>query len=189
MREPAKTPAAARKRYVRFIQLPLTCLTKAIWVVGPSPEGGDDLSLLLSADPILLRRKDGPRLLFSASQRFELIENPRYEGEWKASTLAYIYEVKLHPEDIESDDDVELIGWHWHPRTTPDRPEPHMHVRTEYAPLDGQLAKVHLPTGRVAFEEVIRFLFCELDVVPERDDWEKVIGETEQRFKEFRTWP
>jgi hypothetical protein len=50
------------------------------------------------------------------------------------------------------------------------------------------LKNLHIPTSRVSFEEIVRFLIEELRVIPTRDDWEDVIGETETRFREFRTW-
>jgi hypothetical protein len=185
VREPAKTAAAARSRYIRFLQLPLSCLTKAIWVVGESPEGGDDSSLLASEDPIRLKREDGLSLLFSPSQRFDLIPDERegFEGEWKARTLAYIYEVR-----VEGEDEPQLLGWHWHPLETPHRAEPHVHVRVEHESLGVPLPKLHLPAGRVAFEELVLLLIRDLGVRPARDDWEAIIEDTWGRFRAFRTW-
>jgi hypothetical protein len=63
-----------------------------------------------------------------------------------------------------------------------------MHVRASYSPLGVTLGKLHLPTGRVAFEEVIVCLLNELDVLPARDDWEQVLNETFLRFRTYRTW-
>lgn len=172
MREPAKNPAAAQRRYVRFIQLPLSCLTKAIWVAGPSPEGDEDRSLTTSESPLRLSRVAGPPLLFSPSQRFQIVPDARYPGEWKASTLDYIYELSIDAAEVDPGYPTDLIGWHWHPKTTPDRPDPHVHVRASHSALGVTLGKLHLPTGRVAFEEIVTFLILELTVVPARNDWD-----------------
>lgn len=168
-------------------------MTKAIWVAGPSPNttANDVRSLTTNTSAVQLRRDAGPPLLLSASQKFRIVEDPRegFEGEWKSSTLEYIYEVRVDPDSVEPSDRVDLFGWHWHPLTTPARLEPHMHVRTPYPALGATLGKLHLPTGRVSFEEVILFLICELGVTPVREDWEEVLAETLMRFKTYRTWP
>jgi hypothetical protein len=185
VREPTRTPLEARKRYIRFLQLPLSCLTKAIWVVGSSPDGGEDASLVTSEDAVRLKREGALSPLFlQASQRFELVADHRFEGEWKSKTLAYIYSVR---EEQGLDNESEILAWHWHPLTTPGRPDPHVHIRSEHAHLTG-LSDLHIPTGRVAFEEVARFLIGDLGCVPARDDWEAVLDDTLGRFRAYRTW-
>jgi hypothetical protein len=184
VREPAKSPAAARKRYVRFFQLSLSCLTKAIWVFGPGPASQpDDVVALVASDaPIHLRCSNGLGDLFlTPTQLFKIIPDTRFSGEYKARTLAYIYSVQVDSKDAEN---AELIAWHWHPLTTPDRVEPHMHVQAT-PPLG---LKVHMPSGRVSFEQVVRFLVDDLHIEPRRKDWRTVIDECDQRFRAFRTW-
>jgi hypothetical protein len=183
VREPAKTPAAAKSRYVRFFQLSLSCLTNAIWYFAERPDGLT--ALVASESPIHLRREKGrPGLLLAPSQVFRIIPDDRYPGEYKASTLAYIYSVHINAPEVEG---TEIIAWHWHPLTTPDRVYPHIHVRADHA-LVGPLSKLHVPTGRVSFEEVVLFLVDELGVVPARDDWREIVSESFERFKTFRTW-
>jgi hypothetical protein len=119
---------------------------------------------------------------------FTIVDDTRYPGENKASTLAYIYSIQLDEQPVDQAD-PEVIAWHWHPRTTPDRPTPHVHVRVDHDQLQGTLSKMHLPTGRVSFEEVIRFLIDDLDVIPARPgDWEALVRDSEDRFRAFRTW-
>jgi hypothetical protein len=183
VREQAKTPQAAQRRYTRVIQDSLSCITKSHWFVGPSPLSGADRALLTNPRVLTLKRKDGTRLLFEASQLFTIIPDKRFPGEYKASTLAYIYVVRAP--DV---DDGEIIEWHWHPLTTPDRPDPHVHVRVEHPDLYG-LPKLHIPSGRVSFEEVMRFLIGDLSVKAERANWETALRESEARFRAFRTWP
>jgi hypothetical protein len=64
-----------------------------------------------------------------------------------------------------------VFAWHWHPTRTPQKPYPHLHVRSEHRLLGLALKNLHMPTGRVSFEEVVRFLIDELRVVPTRTDW------------------
>jgi hypothetical protein len=54
--------------------------------------------------------------------------------------------------------------------------------------LGVSLSKLHIPTGRVSFEEVVRFLVEELRVVPIRADWREIVADSEVRFREYRTW-
>lgn len=188
MREPARTQHAARQRYTRILQSSLSCLTRAHWFVGPSPSDDENLSLAVSEDPIGLKRASGrPRLFLSANQLFTIVPDERFEGEWKARTLAYIYSLQLDLEAV-GEGELEVIAWHWHPTTTPDRPDPHVHVRLDHPQLDVTLSKLHIPTARVSFEEVIRFLVADFHVEPARDDWQEIVGESETRFKAWRTW-
>lgn len=46
---------------------------------------------------------------------------------------------------------------------------------------------LHLPTGRVSIEAVVRFLIQELDGEPRREDWEEVLDDAERPFIEHRT--
>ena len=169
---------------MRFLQLPLSCLGQAVWYHGPSPDGGDDSSLLLN-EVLRLRRANMPPLFFEASQRFKLIADPRegFEGEWKSNTLAYVYAVGTE----QGVGGSEILSWHWHPLTTPDRPDPHVHVRADDDALPA-LRDLHIPSGRVAFEEVVLFLIRDLRCVAARDDYEDVLNETLTRFRAYRTW-
>jgi len=131
-----------------------------------------------------LKQRGGTRLLFEASQLFTIVPDTRFPGEYKASTLAYIYSIRLP--DLE---DGAIVSWHWHPLTTPGRPAPHVHVGVDHPQLVATLPKLHIPSGRVSFEEVVRFLIDDLDVAPERPEkWKKILEESEERFRAFRTW-
>jgi hypothetical protein len=119
-----------------------------------------------------------------ASQRFELVPDHRFEGEWKSKTLAYIYAIR---DSHASGDEAEVISWHWHPLTTPQRPDPHVHVRADHPSLPGTRS-LHIPSGRVAFEEVAYFLISDLGCTPARADWNDILQDTLTRFRTYRTW-
>ena len=186
MPEPAKTQKAAQKRYVGHFQAALGCISKAFWYVGPSLSGGPERLLATNEDPVQLRRKPSEQSLWlSASQRFAIVEDERHKGEWKARTLAYIYAIHCEPEINE---ESEILSWHWHPMTTPGRIEPHAHVRLNDLSLGISLSKLHIPTGRVSIEGVVRLLITDLMVEPERNDWADHLEASESRFREYRTW-
>lgn len=146
MREPAKTEHAARQRYTRIIQDSLSCITKAQWYVGPAPAGGENLALLSNPRAVRLRRSDQrPDLLLEASQLFTIVPDTRFPGEYKASTLAYIYSLRFA--EPQADNDPEILAWHWHPPTTPGRTAPHIHVGAERPGLGDTLSKLHVQAG------------------------------------------
>mgnify|MGYP001271409931 FL=1 len=59
-------------------------------------------------------------------------------------------------------------------------------MRSATERLEIPLDKLHIPTGRVSIEAVIRMLITEFGVRPLREDWEKRLNETESRFHERR---
>lgn len=66
---------------------------------------------------------------------------------------------------------------------------PHMHIgfglRGHDLPIDN---KAHIPSGRVALEDVVLFAIRELKVKPLRENWEEIIGRARERFFEHRSW-
>jgi hypothetical protein len=182
VRIPAKSRKAAHRRYVRFLQLSLSCVSgRAHFATGPRPYGKkDDLALTTIPERIRLARQSKPPIFLSAAQEFHFVRDPRHSGEWKVQTDAYIYHLFMSDEDVD-----QLFARHWHPSI---RPGCHLHV----GPRSGRgraLYRLHVPMGRVAFEEVLRFLIDEFEVRPARKDWGSILSESQARFEAFRTWP
>ena len=119
-----------------------------------------------------------PRLYLSVAMHYRLVKHA-HRREWKVSTVAYIY-------GVQDENKEELLAYHWHPRTTPQHARPHLHL---YEGTGANvLSKLHLPTRRISLEEFFRFLIVELKVTPLKDDWEKILGETQKAHEIFRTW-
>jgi len=98
------------------------------------------------------------------------------------STTAYRYHLL-------DDSGAEMIGWHWHPDSLGDprlRGHPHLHV-----PAGSIDRRIHVPTGRVSIESVLRLLLIDL-AVPARPahitDFAKVLDDCERPFIEHRRW-
>jgi hypothetical protein len=152
--------------------------------VAGKPQGEWVLTLPNAGRPIQLRREDGSACLLVASQRFVIMRDPGNEGEYKTSTREYIY--KLWDGAEASREPV--VEWHWHPsRGTR---HPHMHARPPAAkPSFGEaFDKHHLPTARVAFEQVVRFLIGDLKVEPQVGDWEVRLDEALAAHELWRSW-
>lgn len=182
MRVPARSKSAAHKRYVRFLQLSLSCVSRSAHLVtSPRPTGEDgELALTTKPERIRLTRPDAEPVFLTAIQNFHFVPDQRYEGEWKVQTDAYIYHVFMGDEDAD-----QLFAWHWHPEV---RPGCHLHVGPRVG-RSRSLYRLHVPTGRVAFEEVLRFLIDEFNVRRARQDWESILSDSQTRFEAFRTWP
>lgn len=120
-------------------------------------------------------------MYLSASQYFHFEDDSRYPGERKVRTDGYAYRIRSS-----EDRRGEMFQWHWHPEV-PGREHCHLHVGAVHE--DRDLHKLHLPTGRVAFEEVLSLLLDEFEVHPARDDFLDVLAGTRLRFETFRTWP
>ena len=45
-----------------------------------------------------------------------------------------------------------------------------------------------MPTGRIAVEDVIRFLIEDFGVIPAKENWDEVLDEGREQFRSFRTW-
>jgi hypothetical protein len=122
-------------------------------------------------------------LYFSLVQRFYLIRSEELGNDWKVSTRYYQY-------TVETEDAEEIIGYHWHPQSVSPINYPHMHLgagaRIGRKELDS--AKAHLPTGRVAIEDVIHLLIEVFDVEPLKKNWKQLVHSNLSRFLKHATW-
>lgn len=148
-----------------------------MWLVRGAPARSQS-TLFLSEEPLLLRTPLAPELYFSAVQDFSLVFDAEL-NQWRVRTHAYAYWVHTLPQERYG-----LLNWHWHP---PERARPHFHLSAQIRDF-GDIRDFHIPSGRVSFEEVVRFLIEDLRVRPQRDDWSAVLDRVESRFKKFRTW-
>ena len=68
-------------------------------------------------------------------------------------------------------------------------PIPISHLYQGAGALQHHLHKsAHLPTGRIALEDVVRCVITQLGVIPLRPDWEAILAETQAAFQQWRTW-
>ena len=101
-------------------------------------------------------------------------------GEWRMTTTRYDYAL----ERVTSKRREQVVGWHWHPRSCrSDVLYPHVHV-----PSANSYSTRHIPTGRVALEDVIMFGFDDLGVAPTSDRAWQIVADVRDRHKEFRSW-
>ena len=74
----------------------------------------------------------------------------------------------------------ELASWHWHPDRESWCKSTHIHIRGE--PGD------HLPSGRVALEEIVCWLILQAEVPALRPNWAEVLDRNEEDWVSRRSW-
>jgi len=101
-------------------------------------------------------------------------------GEWRMTTVRYDYAL----ERVSSKRREQVIGWHWHPTSRRSHVScPHVHV-----PSANAYSTRHIPTGRVALEDVIMFGFDDLGVPPTSNRARRIVADVRDRHKKFRSW-
>lgn len=176
------TDHAAKDRWKRILQQSLSCVSTTAHLFTAPPESGPDEHVALGChdDPVRLRTGSGGTLHIRFSQLGVPAPNPRADGERKIKTLKYSYAV-MDPNDA----DHELIAWHWHPDAG--HPLAHMHTELVRQPK----SKLHIPTGRVSFEDVLIFLINEFDVElakGKKGTGSAILAKNNGLFVEHRTW-
>ena len=78
----------------------------------------------------------------------------------------------------------EILAFHWHPTGLSNVTDPHLHLSSRLNPIDiGRnqellpLADMHIPTGFVTLEDIVRLLITEFGITPRRDDWDNLLRE------------
>lgn len=155
-------------------------MTQAVIQVagGYRPAPRPHVLLFARGDPVRLKGK--ARITLTVLQQYRLIEDVESgRGPWRVATAAYYYTL-----GIESG--PEILGYHWHPFSGVSLP--HLHLSAGSGVSRDELQKAHLPTGRIALEQVVRLAIAEFGVEPLRSDWDEVLTEEQQRFEELRSW-
>jgi len=177
-----RTPHEAVRSFLAPLKAVLGCITSEGFVArGPRAAGIQQVAQFQNGFAILIRGT-GQTLSFELYHRYVVRQVEGGRGPWTASTAEYIYDVRNHHRN-------RIAAWHWHPSTRQgddQAPGPHIHAYGAHETLT--LHKLHLPTGRVSIEAVVRFLIEDLDVVPLRDDWRAILDRHEERFRQVRTW-
>lgn len=173
-------------------------MTREILVVSPggyaaSAPDSEPHTVTFARDPILLA--GSAEIFLSMNHRYRVLR-PGDTGHWKVQTAAYYYEL----EDAEG---RELLAFHWHPETVPDVPQPHLHISRGVVAMDSliaaglsaqhnalrpEIAAAHIPTSRIALEQVLDLVLRHFHVPPAREDWEAVFRRTLTEFQRGRRW-
>ncbi len=185
---PGRTPSEAVDNFLAPLRRALSRITDQHLSVSrdgykPSTTGHPHGLLLGKGEPLSLRALDGQRFGLSGSISYNVVETSDPDrGPWKVQIKAYRYHVLTA-------DGTESVLFHWHPDGQSNVDSPHLHVGNAELRPDAVISrKAHIPSGRVALEQVIQLLLREYQVVPRRDDADDLLRECLSRFRRWRTW-
>ena len=176
------SPRQAIQSVVKPLQLALSCVTDAQVVIdGDYNTPSKHVWAGARDEPFPLARDRGPSLRARISQGYRVVRAEEQRGLWKVTITAYHY-------TLEDSDSREIISFQWHPAGAGALPYPHVHLGHGAAVGRAELAGAHIPTGRVALEQILRFAIEAFRLRPRRPDWRDVLFGTRRRFEQWRTW-
>lgn len=176
-----RTPHEAVREFVRPLQLALSCVTSEVLRAGGYHVADEPHALTLERGLPVRLRGEG-RLSLTLDHHFRIVEDPGARGPYKCSTTSYLY-------GLDDPDGREVLSYQWHPGGRSPVTWPHLHLGAAAEVGRSELARAHLPTGRVSIEELLRLAITELGVEPLRDDWREVLERTQGAYETWRTWP
>lgn len=106
--------------------------------------------------------------------------------EYRLQTLAYAYRVGFGPRR----NDEWFVRWEYNSREhIPDALHPRHHCHISATATCGgkefSLEKLHIASGWVTIEEIIRFVIHELRVKPKSRDWDARLQDSEKLFRQW----
>lgn len=189
-----KTEAEAVGNYVAPLQRAVSCVTKAVLDVSGGTYASARPHSLTFGDALPQKLK-GANVYLAVTQLYRVIrdEDPD-RGPWRVTIDQYVYTLRASRGRGRSEKPEVLLSYQWHPRPRAKYNYPHLHLGPasgigSSADAAARLTnKAHIPTGRVAIEDVIRFAITQLNVEPLREDWEQVLDEAQERHERYRSW-
>jgi hypothetical protein len=182
VRVAGSTPRNAVQNFLKPLQLALSCVTDAqIAADGDYSPAGEHMWVGAPSEPFPIARVHGSSLRARISQRYRVVRAEGQRGPWKVTTTAYHY-------TLEEASRKEIISFQWHPTGSGALSYPHVHLGHAAAVARAELEGAHIPTGRVALEQVLRFAIEAFKLRPRRPDWRDVLFGTRRRFEQWRTW-
>jgi hypothetical protein len=178
-----KTAKEAVDNFLQPLQRAVSCVTRTVLLAGGGyyPRTSPHVVTLGDGGPVRLSADS--HLSLSVTHHYRVVEDSEpHRGPWKVSSSGYLY-------SLEDGDGREIISYHWHPTERSRITSPHLHLGAGAKVGYSHLVTAHLPTGRIALEQILRLAITELDVQPLRADWEQILNSTQQAYEEWRTWP
>jgi len=145
----------------------LACVTQEGFLARGQRPGGPYVASFQRGVVVLSRRGGLAPVHLRPVNRYVVEETGEWRGAWQARTVEWIYEVT-------DADRNRIADFHWHPAESGRVTSPHLHAYGRHGSVD--LHKLHLPTGPLSVASVVRFLIEDLDVVPRRADWDRILA-------------
>jgi hypothetical protein len=192
---PGRKPAEAVQTFLEPLQLALSCVAHGKVTTrkgGYSPpvdaqqqwslNDGDAATLKANRD--FTGVKLPGTLEFYAHMWWRVIrdERPGF-GPYRVTTIGYDYSLVCGEEG-----QTEVWAMHWHPDSASEEVRPHVHLGDMLLTPQSPICRSsHLLTGRMTFENAIRWLI-EFGVQPIHENWEQRLREAEGPHLANRSW-
>lgn len=167
-----RTEREAVENYVDPIQRALSCVTNAVlghrggYYPAPKPHvltfAGTDGSVALQGVSLNLAFTQHYSFIPGDARVANVAELP-----YEVRTVYYAYGL----EDRETGH--EIFSYHWHPDGVSPVRHPHLHLERGAQIGRRELSEGHLPTGRVALEDVLTFVIEQFHAKPLKRDWRR----------------
>jgi hypothetical protein len=167
-----KTANEAISSYVGIHQQAVQCITNDVLRAGTYPSSEPSLSLVLARGEVVSLTGGLPHLGLQMRQFYRLVDDREMPSRrrWSVLVTGYFYTFVLR------NTGRELLAFHWHPYVIA-KAFPHVHLESGLE-LRSDLAGLHVPTGPLALEDIIRFAIEELGIRPRVRHWAAVLDRT-----------
>jgi hypothetical protein len=158
--------------YVAAVQTTVGCVVgDIVRATGHRPETSPLTLLLAGGRAVALAGGVFP-LGLDVRQFYQLVENPSAprRRRWRVELVGYRYALTARRTE------QEVLAFHWHPHVT-DKAFPHVYLEAGLG-LPRDLIGIHVPTGEIALEDVIRLAIEELGVRPRLSRWRSILDQT-----------
>lgn len=119
----------------------------------------------------------------------QVIKADKEKHDWRLRTLQYRYWIQHRVSEGASP--VSVFRFEYvspKVKSLDCRPRHHLHIPSAQTVCRGQclnLNDLHIPTGWVTLEEVIRFAIRELGCKPKLNKWDEILLDSEDKFREW----
>lgn len=183
-------PNEAVVRFVELLRSTVGCVTEVPVIALPTDSDTYHI-ILYNGHPALLRTRQGtPNLKLSIVHHCHPIPHPTVADTFVVRSIYYAYEIL----DV---DENEILTYHWHPAGESDVTTPHLHLSSKIGPIrlassgrtpsELYLANLHISTGRILLEDVVRLLITDFNVAALTTNWERTLFENAEESRAHTT--
>jgi hypothetical protein len=175
---PGRTPREAFEAFITPIERASSCLGSVKVTVSPGGRTAPEMEHVWSLN--LMRGFAAKGWHFEAAMGYKITQDDAPgRGPWRVRTLAYRYRLAVPEHDV--------FRLHWHPNGHSPVTYPHLHAALEPKDRMPGSLDAHLATGRMTFENALRWAF-ELGMPAARADWSERLAEAEAAHLRYRSW-
>jgi hypothetical protein len=173
------TQREAVGNFLTPLQQALSCVTNSVLLVSGGYYVREEPHIATIGDGGPVELPGDSHVSLVVRHHYRIVEDPGPRGPWKVNTVGYLYSLK---DSVDKD----IVSYHWHPYIEPT--SPHLHMGAGARIGRPEIVNAHLPTGRIALENVLRLAINEFHARPMRADWAEVLDRTQTAYEEWRTW-